>query len=249
MKKIFWLSLFVLVLGTVVACSKEADEKIEEDEEVHAIEVDLTVTEKVDVNEKVSLKAVVTMNDEKIKDADNVVFEVWEEGKKDASEMIESVNGEDGTYTAETSFDADGMFHIQVHVDARGQHTMPKKVVTVGTGGNYEEDAEEGHSTDQHSNEFSMNFLNPETVQVKKETELMVDLELEGKALESVKVRYEIWDTNDEAKHDWVDTEETKPGTYTAQYAFEKAGTYHVEIHVQDEHDLHEHEAHEIIVE
>jgi len=249
MKKIFWLSLFVLVLGTVAACGKEADEKIEEDEEVHAIEVDLTVTEKVDVNEKVFMKAVVTMNAEKIKDADNVVFEVWEEGKKDESEMNESVNGADGTYTAETSFDADGLFHIQVHVDARGQHTMPMKVVTVGTGGVYEEEAEEERGTDHPSNAFSMHFMKPEAVQVNEETEFMVHLELEGKALESVKVRYEIWNKNEEDKHEWVVANETKPGEYMAQHAFVEKGTYHIEVHVQDEQDLHEHEAHEVIVE
>ena len=33
------------------------------------------------------------------------------------------------------------LFHIQVHVTARGMHTMPKKEVTVGDGGHYEEQA------------------------------------------------------------------------------------------------------------
>ena len=59
---------------------------------------------------------------------------------------IESVNEKDGLYTAETTFDHDGLFHIQVHVTARGFHTMPIKEVTVGDGGQYEEEHEsEGH--------------------------------------------------------------------------------------------------------
>lgn len=41
--------------------------------------------------------------------------------------MMDSTNAKEGLYTAETTFDHDGLFHIQVHVDARGMHTMPKK--------------------------------------------------------------------------------------------------------------------------
>ena len=72
------------------------------------LEVELTVTETVEVDETVEMKALVTQGDEKIEDADEVVFEVWEEGKKSESEMIDSVNEKDGIYTAETSFDHDG---------------------------------------------------------------------------------------------------------------------------------------------
>ena len=85
------------------------------------------------------MAAVVTQGDEKVEDADEVVFEVWEEGKKDDSVKIESTNEKDGLYTAETTFDHDGLFHVQVHVTARGLHTMPIKEVTVGNGGTYEE--------------------------------------------------------------------------------------------------------------
>ena len=102
----------------------------------------LTVTEQVEVDGTIKMAAVVTQGDDKVDDADEVEFEVWEEGKKDESVKIESTNDKDGLYTAETSFDHDGLFHVQVHVTARGLHTMPKKEVTVGNGGNYEEATE-----------------------------------------------------------------------------------------------------------
>ena len=126
--------------------SRKSNRKYDNDEVPLPISVDLTVTEEVEVNGTIEMAAVVTQGDEKVEDADEVVFEVWEEGKKDESVKIESTNEKEGLYTAETSFDHDGLFHIQVHVTARGMHTMPKKEVTVGNGGDYEEHAEEGHA-------------------------------------------------------------------------------------------------------
>lgn len=47
--------------------------------------------------------------------------------KKEESSLIEAKNNNDGTYDAETTFEHDGVFTVQVHVTARGLHTMPKK--------------------------------------------------------------------------------------------------------------------------
>ena len=64
---------------------------------------------------------------------------------------------------------------------------------------------------------------------------------------ENLKVRYEIWSDLSE-NHEWVDAEEINAGEYEADYTFKEASTYHVQIHVEDDKDLHEHEEHEIIV-
>ena len=123
------------------------------------LEVELTVTETAAINETVDMKAFVTQGDDKIEDASEVVFEVWEEGKKSESEMIDSLNEKGGIYTAETSFDHDGLFHVQVHVTANGMHTMPLTEVVVGDGGHYDEQAGEDH---HHAEGFSMHFMTPE---------------------------------------------------------------------------------------
>lgn len=251
MKKYMWLSIIGLVLATMVACSNDDKEESEvpaEDEVILPIEAALTVTEQVEVNEKVTMEAVITMGDEKLEDA-SVVYEVWEEGNKEESEMIDSTNEKEGLYTAETTFDRDGTYHVQVHVDAKGQHTMPKTVVTVGDGGHYETaEGEEGHEHGHGTEGFSMHFMKPESVKQNEETELMVHLELEGAPFEKASVRYEIWNALNDEQHDWVDVVELKPGEYTALYSFEEEGTYHVQIHVEDDHDLHEHEEHKIEV-
>ena len=115
MKRKVIVFLFIVVLGTLVACTKQ-EEPITEVPDLEPLTVELTVTEAVEIGETVDMNALVTMGDEKIEDADEVVFEVWEEGQKADSEMIDAVNEEEGIYTAETSFDYDGVFHIQVHV-------------------------------------------------------------------------------------------------------------------------------------
>ena len=144
MKRMYRMLLMCAVLVIMAACAQKEQTTDNTDELPLPISVDLSVTETVDVNGTVEMAAVVAQGDEKVEDANEVVFEVWEEGKKDESIMIESANQNEGLYTAETTFDHDGLFHIQVHVTARGMHTMPIKVVTVGDGGHYEEPAEEG---------------------------------------------------------------------------------------------------------
>ena len=158
MKRKFGLFLTVLVLATMAACAKnEETVKVDETGVPLPLDVQLTVTEQADVNGIIKMSAVVTQGDDKVDDADEVEFEVWEEGKKDDSVKIESTNDKDGMYTAETSFDHDGLFHVQVHVTARGLHTMPTREVTVGNGGNYEETTK-GEEEHEHADGFSMYF-------------------------------------------------------------------------------------------
>ena len=243
MKRKIGLFLFVVILGTMVACTKEDDVPTEV-VPPEPLEVELTVTESVDVGGNVKMDALVTQGDEKIEDADEVVYEIWEEGKQDEGEKIDSINEKLGIYTAETTFDHEGTFHIQVHVSARGLHTMPKKTVTVGDGGNYEEAEGQHHDTEG----FTMDFLKPDAIKAGTAEELVVNLELDAEALEDVNVRYEIWREENPDKHDWVDAEELTAGEYSSSYTFLETDTYTVVVHVEDDEDLHEHEEHEINV-
>lgn len=103
------------------------------------LEVGFDVPETLEVGETLVLEAVVTYGDEIVDDADEVVFEVWEKGKQDESDRIDSKNNGDGTYTAEVTFDEDGIYEMYAHTTARAMHTMPKREVIVGEGGDYED--------------------------------------------------------------------------------------------------------------
>lgn len=235
-----------LVMGILAACGKEDDhEVITEPLELEQISVELTVTNEVEIDETVHMSSLVKIGDRKIDQADEVVYEIWEEGKKAESVTIDSVNEGEGVYTAETSFDEDGLFHIQVHATAEMQHSMPIETVTVGDGGEYEESDE----PDYHTEGFAMHFMKPANVEAGNEGSLLVHVELEDEALEDLDVRYEIWHENNPDQHDWVDATEENAGEYHASYIFEEAGAYTIVIHVEDDDELHEHEEHVIEIE
>ncbi|MCZ2257857.1 FixH family protein [Sporosarcina sp. G11-34] len=244
MKRKFLMFLFILVLGVMAACSKDEEKVEEEDVVILPIAVELTVPEAADVSETIKMESLVTQGEEKVEDASLVEFEIWEEGKKTESIMVDSINEKEGIYSAETTFDHDGLFHIQVHVTARNMHTMPTKTVTVGNGGDYEE--VEGH--DHKTEGFSMDFVELDVVKVNDEAELIVHLQLDGNPLENVKVRYEIWTESDSDNRDWVNAEESPSGEYKAVHVFAKDETFHIVIHVEDDAELHEHEEHLIEV-
>lgn len=248
MKKKLGLLFLAFSLATITACGKEEKtNKAEEPDALLPLEVELTVTETVDVNEMVKIEAVVTQGEEKIEDADEVEFEIWEDGKKEESIKLASTNEKDGVYTAEKAFEKDGVYTIQSHVTARNLHTMPMKTVTVGQGAE-----ESDHATEEHEHGgtegFSLHFNDLEHAMANMESDLVTHLQMEGKPLEKVNVRYEIWNEATPDKHEWVDAKETVAGEYSSSYTFTEAGTYTVQIHVKDEQDLHEHEEHTIVI-
>ncbi len=247
MKKKLGLISIILVLVALAACGKEkSNEKAPDTDELLPLEVELTVQEAADVDEVVKMEALVTQGEEKIDDADEVEFEIWEEGKKEESIKVSSKNDKNGLYSAENTFEHDGVFTIQVHVTARNMHTMPMKVVTVGNGSEHDK---EGAAHEHGSAEgFSMHFMGLEKGVAKEDSLLVTHLQMEGKPLEKVKVRYEIWKEEKTDKHDWLDTEEIVAGEYSAKKSFNEAGNYKVQVHVEDDHGLHEHEEHLITI-
>ncbi|MBM7713097.1 FixH family protein [Siminovitchia sp. FSL H7-0308] len=135
MNRIRSFLILAFAIGLLGACGSTQDQNNGVSDKVpEVLEVELEGPDTADVNEKVVFTALVTQGDEKVKDADEVEFEIWEEGKKEEGEKIEAKNNEDGTYEMEKAFDREGAFTVQVHVTARGMHNMPKKSITIGEG-------------------------------------------------------------------------------------------------------------------
>ncbi|HLS09809.1 FixH family protein [Lentibacillus sp.] len=250
MKRIIWTILAVFVMTLLAACGNSGSsndteqESGNEEEEIKALEVDFEVPETAEVGETVQLKASVTYGDEKVKDAEEMEFEYWEKGNEDDSTMVQSTNNEDGTYTAEVTFDHDGVYEMYAHTTARGMHTMPEKSITVGDGASGEEEnssGSEGHNHGNHHAEgFGMHFDKPDSIKAEEKTDLTVHLQLDDNPFEDADVRYEIWKDGSE-NHEYVDAEETKAGEYYAGHTFAEAGSYKMIIHVENDEGLHEH--------
>lgn len=232
-------ALFMTFLILLVAC-KEKDEL----DGLKLLEVDFEAPEIAEVDETVTLKAFVTYGDDPVTDARQMDFEVWERGKRDEGEWIKGKNHKDGTYTAEVTFDRDGIFEMYAHTTAHDLHTMPHREIIVGDGGEYEDIEDDDFLTEG----FDLSFFNLEDVKANEEIVLEVHIFIHDEMLESAKVRYEIWSEELPDHHEWIDAEETDPGQYSATYTFPEESTYFIQIHVEDNEDLHEHKTYEIEV-
>jgi len=245
--------IVALTMAVLAACNNDNDtDQSQESEELKMLEVDFEVVDKADVGETVELNAIVTYGDEKVKDADEVTFEYWKQGNEEDSTKIEANNNEDGTYTAQVSFDSDGVYEMYAHTTARDLHTMPKKSITIGDGAssNHEDEHQHDGETHEHSGHgegLDMHFIKPENTKVNEEVKLTVNLQMKDEPFEGARVRYEIVNDNSDI-HDWVDADETVSGEYTNSYSFAKEGMYKIVIHVENDEGLHEHTEHQIEV-
>jgi hypothetical protein len=251
MKRKIWIGFFIIVMGLLAACGNSDKESEKASDEPQVLRVDFVLPEQAEVNEPVLLKAIVSYGEESVKDADEVQFEYWLQGNEKDSKKIESKNNGDGTYTAEVTFEQDGVYEIYAHTTARDMHTMPKKSITIGSGAaaTHEEDHQEHEGGHEHSTTegFSMHFQKPEGVTPNKEVPLTVHLQLDNQPFTAATVRYEIYNEGVE-KHDWVDAEEATSGEYSSLYTFKETGNYTVVIHVENDEGLHEHQEQEIEV-
>ncbi|TWT03350.1 FixH family protein [Planococcus sp. CPCC 101016] len=129
MKKFVWLGLPFLLLG---ACGSEQSASPGAGEPIQEVMVEFNTEQQADPAEEILLSVTLTQGDEAVEDADEVVYEVWESGDRDNSEMIPAEHTEDGVYEAETSFEEEGLYYMQAHTTARSLHVMPKQEITVG---------------------------------------------------------------------------------------------------------------------
>ncbi|WP_054949251.1 FixH family protein [Numidum massiliense] len=94
------------------------------------IEVAIDLPEKVAKGKATTIKATVTQAEEKVTDADEVLFEVWRDGE-DKHDKIEGKHTGDGVYAIDKTFEEKGTYYVIAHVTARGMHNMPKQPFTV----------------------------------------------------------------------------------------------------------------------
>lgn len=127
MKK--WIALMLVLL--LAACGEE-DSSAGTGEMPQQVEVEFNTQEAADPGEEVLLSATVTQGTEAVEDADEVVFEVWQSGDREHSEMLEASHTQDGVYEHSWTVEEEGLYFIQAHTTARRMHVMPKMELTAG---------------------------------------------------------------------------------------------------------------------
>ncbi|CAN7235353.1 FixH family protein [Rossellomorea arthrocnemi] len=133
-KRIIFLFSIMLSIGILEACG--SDEKQNDKKEGQVPQM-LEVKVKTDPGELSAGKtnqvsAIVTQGEEKVSDADEVLFEIWKEGVSEEDHIKKEAElKEDGIYAIDYTFDEKGKYFIIAHVTARDLHNMPKVEVNV----------------------------------------------------------------------------------------------------------------------
>ncbi len=227
------------------------------------LEVEVLMDDIADPGEEMMLEALVTQGEELVNDANEVTFEVWQEGQKEHSEMVDYTDVDEGVYSAPFTFGEEAVYFVQPHVTARGMHVMPVHEIAVGdvelTGRYDENDAEDAHEHDDHeegehdhgdadhdhgdnghSHHSDIIDVNANFDQLTlEESQFQLEVFKEDTPLSDARVQLEIWQHGDEVRT-WLELEEEAEGTYTAIHEFEQSGEYHVVIHVEND-EIHEH--------
>lgn len=142
-----------IITAIVLAACGETNEALDDDDELDMLDVDFDVPETAEVDETIELEAYVTYGEEAVPDADEVDFEIWEMCDQDNSVHELPTNNDDGTYTLEYTFEDDGIYEVFAHTTAHDMHTMPKKEIKVGEGGEYDCEEEEEDMMDHDDHE------------------------------------------------------------------------------------------------
>lgn len=220
----------LLTAGLVLSACGQTEESHEghtKSASVEPVEVNLTVPDKGEADQKVTLQAKVTQAYKAIK-ADEVIFEIIKDGNSDDSVKKTVKETEDGIYKLDYTFKDDGSYKVISHVTAKSQHTMPDQTIVVGQG---------GHTHAHHEGTI---HVMPITAEKDKETMVTVHVEDEkGRAKSDAMTRLEV--KQPDGKVRWIDLTEKEAGTYEGTAVFKQSGTYEVTGHAEDKEGFHVH--------
>ncbi len=232
----------------------EKNNRNNQDEIPIMIEAKLEVPEKAEVGSDVVLAVAVTQGGDVVEDANEVKFEIWKDGQKEESEMVDANLSENGKYISNYTFNDNGIYHVQSHVTARNMHTMPEKTIQIGdveayqehTDGSGEDSAsqnEHAEGSDEHSHhhdsDVSIHLNTPEHMNTNEPTSLVVQIEKGQQPLLKANVRLEIF--QEASNPVWANMEEAVNGEYKIEHQFPSSGKYTIRVHVTNDEGLHEH--------
>ncbi|TFE00759.1 FixH family protein [Jeotgalibacillus sp. R-1-5s-1] len=129
MKKYSFLLIGALIM-LLAACTEE--EAVINNETPQMVEVDIQLPDSIEENTVVPLRAEITQGGEPVEDANEVLFEIWNDAAGTESVRHEAEHVGDGIYELEHTFEEVSVYTIQAHTTARDMHVMPKMQFNVG---------------------------------------------------------------------------------------------------------------------
>lgn len=124
-----WMFGIVLMIVMLAGCSAETVSS-EKNQTIATVNVQFINKEKFTTKE-IPLEVSVTQQNKPIEDATFVRFEIWPDGQRQNSRMIDAEHIGNGHYIAKTKVQENGVYYIYAHTEANGLHVMPKQKITV----------------------------------------------------------------------------------------------------------------------
>ncbi|KHE69049.1 FixH family protein [Halobacillus sp. BBL2006] len=260
MKRLTATILFIFLILFLAACGSSDQEQgaAQEDESsaesLTPPEVEVQFKEQpLPVNEETVIQAVVIQGDEKVKDAEYVEFEIWNDADgEDSSEKVKASHTKDGVYEAAYTFEKAGTYQVIAHTQVGDLHTMPQKEVTVGkekdqaakedtTGEDSSHDSGESDGYSHGNKEFMVHLMTDQIFKTGEESTLTAHVSQMESPFEDAMVRFEI-SSDQMERHAFIDAEEFEPGEYKATYTFPSAGDYTINVHYEKpDKEIHGH--------
>ncbi|MCP8615364.1 FixH family protein [Salirhabdus salicampi] len=254
-KHLLWFPIYILFL---VSCGTQqeygqSDGGNNDLPEMIKVEIQTSPDEEqIQPNESFTLSAKVTQGDESVNDADEVLFEFWQEG--DPDEKHEMTQGEfqaDGVYSIEKTVQEAGVYNVIAHVTARDMHNMPQKQFIIGDveGSKHIDDdgnKERAHEEHLHQTEVKIDIIVDGEIKQNEEVMLITYIEKDDGPVTEANVTFELWKEGAE-KHDYIPAKETHDGEYSLNHTFAHSGEHHIKIHFE-KGDLHEHSQESVFV-
>lgn len=128
MKYIKYLVPFALLLFLAACTAGESGAG----EVPEVVEADIQLPAEMNPGEDYQLQVQVTQGGKPVEDADEVLFEIWNDSEGGESSRVEAKHIGEGIYQVDENFEITGVYSVQTHITARAMHVMPKRQFQVG---------------------------------------------------------------------------------------------------------------------
>jgi len=203
------------------------------------VEVEVEVAAKTDSDEPVRFLAVSKVDGKTADSLEDVTFEIWPAGKKDAAhEKIKAEMTKTGNYEAEQKFDAgdyEGLYHIN---DKNGIHHMDKIDFTVMDHSHEEQEEQAQSNGHSHSSGLTVHYAGADKAIVGEELPVAYHIFKDEKVLKA-NVQVEMIEEGVE-KHTYIPLK-LVADQYEGTLPLIAAGKTTLRLHVENA-ELHHHE-------
>ncbi|TSB45323.1 FixH family protein [Alkalicoccobacillus porphyridii] len=123
----------IVALFMIASCAMGQNQSDQQQADtVEILQADLSAPTETALFDPVKLSVRLTYGSEVVTDASEVDFEIWRNGDRDSGIITAAEETDSGVYTLETSFEEDGIYHVQANVTAAGSQVMPTQRIIAG---------------------------------------------------------------------------------------------------------------------